>query len=641
MKKRIVILVLGFAAIANALHYTCGDLLKLTETKFDYIVVGAGPGGGPLAVRLAEAGFRVLLLDAGGPDQPIESQVPALHAVASESLPIALDYGVTHFADPAQARRDSKYDETLGGILYPRGEGVGGSALSNAGITVVPHADDFNRYGRLLNDPYWSDQTFWRLWSQNIENCQHRPGLRLLHRIGQCLNWKALQNLGGHGFDGWLTTTQPRLSLIASILWNDSQLRKIITTTERERRSSVGSFYHYLRRLASFFDPNDRRSVQRREAGLVITPIAVSEKGQRHGVRNLILNTEARLPQHLHIATNALAKRILFDGTRAIGVEVIVQQNGLGAEDEPKGKVLGTAVLSVGKEVIVSAGAFETPALLLRSGVGPKKDLEKLGIPVVLNNDEVGRNLHDRYEVGVISDLADPVRSLQGATFSAREEDPFFKKWKLSGRGLYSTNGSLIAFTARSNESLAQPNLYIFGLPAGFRGYEQGYSQNIVQNPHAFTWAVLVAKTENRAGVVTLTSTDPGVVPTIDFKYFQEGALADEQALRVGVEIVRKLNRSMPKGLFAQETSPGADVRTRDEINDWVRRESWGHHATGTAALGKVVDGRFRVMGANGLRVVDASIFPDIPGYFIASSVYVVSEMAAERILEENRVEPR
>ena len=147
---------------------------------------------------------------------------------------------------------------------------------------------------------------------------------------------------------------------------------------------------------------------------------------------------------------------------------------------------------------------------------------------------------------------------------------------------------------------------------------------------------MLVAKTQNRAGLVVLSSASPSAQPEIDFRYFQEGVMADEQALREGVRIVRELNSRMPRGLIDKEISPGRSVKTEAEVGDWVRRETWGHHAVGTAALGTVLDSRFRVKGTSGLRVVDASVFPDIPGYFVAASIYVVSEMGAERILEDS-----
>jgi len=637
MKRGILFGIVFLSTWAHGRILSCRELLTQPAATYDYVVVGAGPGGAPLASRLAMAGHSVLLIDAGGPDQPKVSQVPALHAVASEHGPIALDYGVAHYADPTQAAKDSKYDANLpGGILYPRGEGVGGSALVNAMITVLPHRGDFDRLGRLLDDPYFSDDTMWRIWREKIEDCRYRWLLRAAHRTGECLRLPFLMNFGDHGFGGWLQTTQPRLSLAAKILWRDPQLRKIILGAEKARRGSVGGFIPYFQRLMSKFDPNDRRSIDRHETGIVLTPQAIDTHGRRHGARAFVMDTERKFPENLHIVSHTLVDRVVFDGKKAVGVEVIARENGLGAEDEPKGPELGRRLISARKEVVLSGGAFETPAALIRSGIGPQSELSRLGIDPVAFNEHVGHNLHDRYEVGVISEFASPIALLDGATFSVDPNDPFMQEWE-QGRGINTTNGAIIAFTARSNPLREVPDLFIFGLPASFRGYRDGYSKELTENPNAFTWAVLVAQTQNRGGVVTLSSTDPTVQPLIDFKYFEQGGLADEQALMAGVDIVRKLNARMPRGLFKRELSPGARVRTVRDVREWVRNESWGHHAVGTAALGTVLDSHFRVKGVTGLRVVDASVFPDIPGYFLVSSVYVISEMAAERILQESR----
>lgn len=621
----LLFLTLFLSHSGEAKFLTCSELVGQSSGPiYDYIVIGAGPGGAPVAARLALAGYRVLVLEAGGPEQPLESKVPALHAVASELEPIANGYTVTHYSDAERARRDSKYDGERGGIFYPRGEGLGGSALVNATITVLPHRGDFDRIGQQLGDPYWSDETMWRIW-QKIEDCRYRPVLRALHRVGTFCHIPYLQNGGGHGFDGWLTTTRPRLSLIKDILLSDSQLRKIVFTAERENRSRVGGILHYLRRLLSGFDPNDRRAVDRNEEGLILTPLAVNTKGERSGVRQLLLTTEAKMPDHLHIATNVYADRAIFDGKRATHVEVEFRHSGERAR------------IAVTREVIVSAGSYETPAFLMRSGIGPRAELEKFGLPVVVDNPHVGHNLHDRYEVGVISQLASPVQILQGATFSASESDPLFQEWSRSGAGLYGTNGSLIAFTARSHPSLPQPDLYIFGLPAAFKGYERGYSRNISQDPRAFTWAVLVGKTKNRSGVVLLSSTSPKDQPQVNFKYFDEGngSEEDQRATLAGVQLVRALNAKMPIGLITGELTPGVAIDTDEALRQWIRAEAWGHHVTGSAGLGLVTDSRFRNLGTENLRNVDASIFRDIPGTFIASSVYIISEMAAERILED------
>jgi choline dehydrogenase-like flavoprotein len=161
------------------------------------------------------------------------------------------------------------------------------------------------------------------------------------------------------------------------------------------------------------------------------------------------------------------------------------------------------------------------------------------------------------------------------------------------------------------------------------------------------TWAILKAHTENRAGTVRLRSADPRDVPDVNFSYFEEGsdaAAEDLAAVVAGVRFVRSLTAPLiASGLIAEEIAPGPTVASDDEIADYVRNTAWGHHASGTCAIGAdseanaVLDSAFRVRGTQRLRVVDASVFPRIPGFFIASAVYMAAEKAADAILDDAR----
>ena len=155
---------------------------------------------------------------------------------------------------------------------------------------------------------------------------------------------------------------------------------------------------------------------------------------------------------------------------------------------------------------------------------------------------------------------------------------------------------------------------------------------------------VLKAHTAYRAGRVRLASADPLDPPEVDFHYFDEGSPgheADLAAVVEGVKLVRRLAEPLRReGMIEAEEVPGDDVQSDDEIADFIRANAWGHHAScscpiGPADAGGVLDSRLRVHGTRGLRVVDASVFPRIPGFFIASSVYLVGEKAAEVILED------
>jgi choline dehydrogenase len=158
------------------------------------------------------------------------------------------------------------------------------------------------------------------------------------------------------------------------------------------------------------------------------------------------------------------------------------------------------------------------------------------------------------------------------------------------------------------------------------------------------TFAVLKGHTKNRAGSVRLRSTDPRERPQIEFRYFEEGSDAAGEDLKGvidGIEIAREVAGRLG-GIVKEEFAPGEDAVTREVLVDFVRAEAWGHHASCTCKIGDdddpmaVLDGNFRVRGVRGLRVVDASVFPRIPGFFIASAVYMVSEKASDVLIRQH-----
>jgi choline dehydrogenase len=198
----------------------------------------------------------------------------------------------------------------------------------------------------------------------------------------------------------------------------------------------------------------------------------------------------------------------------------------------------------------------------------------------------------------------------------------------------------VISIVRRSRPERTAPDLYIFGFPGAFRGYYPGWSAEAVQKDH-FTWAILKAHTNNTAGAVRLRSADPRDTPDITFHYFEEGSDKsgeDLDSVVAGVEFARTLNQRL-QGMAPEEVVPGPKVRTPKEIADFVRREAWGHHASCSNKMGPasdpmaVVDSAFRVHGTEGLRVVDASVFPRIPGFFIVTAVYMISEKATDVVL--------
>jgi choline dehydrogenase-like flavoprotein len=182
------------------------------------------------------------------------------------------------------------------------------------------------------------------------------------------------------------------------------------------------------------------------------------------------------------------------------------------------------------------------------------------------------------------------------------------------------------------------PDLFCMGLLANFQGYYPGYSKRFATDLNYLTWAILKGHTANRAGEVTLRTADARDTPVINFHSFAEGGDADVEAVLEGIHFVRRLVAPLrTQDLLDEEEVPGEQMSDA-ELRKFVRCRAWGHHASSTCAIGAkadggVLDGNFRVHGTQGLRVVDASVFPRIPGLFIVSAVYMIGEKAADVIL--------
>lgn len=632
-----------------------GDEDALTLTGFEYVIVGSGAGGGPLAANLARAGHKVLLLEAGD-DQGANPnyQVPAFHAKSTEDESMRWDYYVHHYEDEARAKRDKKLTwETADGklhvgpnppagskpkgILYPRAGTLGGCTAHNAMITVYPHESDWSHVARLTGDDSWKPENM-RRYYEVLERCEYlRPD----------------DEPKGHGFGGWLAVNRPDTSLAL----RDLKVIQVIRAAADVMGGSFGSLkemFGVMRR-----DLNAAGPERDAKEGMYSLPLATT-KGKRNGPRELLLDTVARgFP--LTIKTNCLASRVLFsdrpspDGKKkAIGVEFIEGKHLYRADPNAKGAGKGqTHKVLVSREVILSAGAYNTPQLLKLSGVGPKAELARFGIPLKVELPGVGTNLQDRYEVGVVSEVARDFDLIEDCTFGG-PQDPCMDEWRSEGEGVYQSNGIVAAIVKKSSVSRGDPDLFVFGGPTNFKGYYPGYSSDATGDKRHFTWAILKAHTENRAGTVTLRSADPRDVPRIDFRYFDEGtrdaAERDLQAMVEGIEFARRIGKvtgnlmldDLPGigGKF-EEQVPGPEFPDRASLAEFVKDEAWGHHASCTCPIGPdddpmaVLDSRFRVRGTSGLRVVDASVFPRIPGFFIVVPIYMISEKATDVLLED------
>ncbi|KAF7961058.1 hypothetical protein EAE96_000725 [Botrytis aclada] len=631
---------------------------NITLDPYEYVVVGSGPGGAPVAARLALAGHSVLLIDAGedhGDD--IEMQVPALHVLASEYDPIRWDFFVQHYANETRQARDSKmtYQTADGdfyvgldppegatplGILYPRTGTLGGCAEHNALITILPQESDWQYIQKITGDDSWEPKKM-REYYKKLESCHYLS-----------------TDVTGHGFDGWLQTevTNPEL-----IVQDQKVLSLVIAAATTMGKGLLGSLITTVTGLVEVLalDINNDSPNRDQVDALYQVPLAMKfPEYSRSSPRDFVwsvanaTNSDGSKKYKLDVQLNTLVTKVQFNTTaatpRATGVEFIVGKSLYRAD--PRSKNVDDSEGTYGsvtatREVIVSGGTFNTPQILKLSGVGPKAELEKFGIPVIKDLPGVGTNMQDRYEVGIVGNSTSDFSLLKECTF-LNGTDPCLEQWETLPllKGGYSTNGIALAYPKHSSVADGVQDLYLGGVPAYFNGYFPGYSVHALAKRNIWTWLTLKAHSRNNAGTVNLRSADPRDTPEIVFNYFDTGVGGDEdlQAVYEGMKFgIKAFENLIPLDGSFTRIWPPESITSEEDLKQFALDEAWGHHASCSCPIGAdddemaVLDTNFKVRGVDGLRVVDASVFPKIPGMYIALSIYMISEKAADVILAE------
>ncbi len=600
----------GLSACATGNQACRGESCADAKDKFDVIVIGSGAGGGPLAARLALAGKKVLLLEAGQDvGATLSYEVPARHALSTEATDRAWSFYVQHHRDATLDAQDSKYVAKEHGILYPRGSALGGSTAVNAMVTVLAPPSDWNRLAELTGDASF-----------------------------RAVNMKAHYD---HVHE-WLPTelADPAVAagdpIVSGFLFAGARVTGDGTTTAKATS------------LAQLFGPELNETLATGEAtGFFRVPYA-TRAGHRQGSRERILDT-ASAGHPLTVRTGAFVTKVEMDTSvsppRATGVTFATGTSLYAASGAAKSSAAPSYETVHATEIVLSAGSFNSPQLLMLSGIGDPAVLTKLGIDTVVARPGVGKNMQDRYEAGVVAEMDRPIAVLKDCDLGA-DTDPCLTDWR-AGRGVYQTPGFLATALVRSREDLAQADLQIFAVPADARGYYPGYAKFSAAEKSRFSWLVLKAHTQNKAGFVVPTSKDPFARPHVQLNQFDaKPGLADPDmvAMVAGIKMVRKIHDELRKAspdLSFTEVWPGPGVQSDQDIATFVGKETWGHHVCCTDKMGAaddptaVVDSHFRVIGAAGLRVVDASVFPEIPGTFIALPTFMMSEKAAATMLED------
>lgn len=588
------------------------------NTTYDYIVVGAGTAGMTLGARLSEnPNIRVAVVEAGFDYAVSPVNKPLVETPGADTIGCggeqsdALNNGVDWLFNttPQSGANNRK-------VRYARGKTIGGSSARNFMIYQRGSKGSIDQWAELTGDPEWSFEKRFGDYQKSVSFTPPKHELRQEQPPAQYDAQAYTQSKGP------VQISYPNMAQAFSKYMQLSLNEKGIPT-RKDFNLGVLDGVQYA---ATTIDPNDS-----------------------HRSTSRAFFDAARSRKNLVVYTTATVKRVLFDKSSTPRAQGIEFQYAIGSQIKQ---------LFAKKEVIISAGAFQSPQLLMISGIGPKDQLTANKIPIIVENPNVGQGMEDHVFFGP----SYPVQSIETLTrLSAHPAylTAQFLNFTMRQQGPMTNNvADMIAFERIDNAKLSQMDASVLSkYPADWPHIEYLSAPGLVGNfgnllaanaQAAFTTGkefvtILGALVAPRSrGNIKISSRDASVPPLID-----PGWLTDPVDQKVAIEVFKKIRvffsaQAMKPILDGEEYLPGPSVKTDAQILDWIRKNMmtvW--HAACTCAMrtkekGGVLDSHFKVYGTQSLRVVDASSFPSLPPGHPQSTVYMIAERAATLIQQEN-----